>query len=133
MIGAESVTVPKAPTPAAEKPAQAQIDSSPKLGPYEAFEIASPEPNATVRSDTGELQVSLILAPAIVPVHRVQLLIDGHPVPGTVPGTQIALKAIVVGTHQLQAQILDELDVPVAYTDPVVFHMRRPVPASRLP
>jgi hypothetical protein len=107
--------------------------ASPGIGPYTAFEIALPEPNATVRNDTGDVQVSLILEPALQAEHRIRLLIDNQPISGIVPSTQVLLKEVNLGTHTLQAQIIDGQSTPVAATQTVTFHMRKPVPEPALP
>jgi hypothetical protein len=107
--------------------------ATPALGPYAAFEILLPEPNATVRNDTGDVQVSLIIEPALLPEHQIRLLIDNQPIAGVVPSTQVVLKEVTLGTHTLQAQITDGRSGQVASTNPVTFHLRKPVPESALP
>ena len=104
-----------------------------ETGPYETFEIASPEADAILRSDKGDLAVGLILVPALLPGHKLHLLMDDRAVAGDLPGTQMNLSGVTLGTHQLQAQVLDDLGVPVAYTAPVTFHMRKPVPETPPP
>jgi hypothetical protein len=115
---------------AALKPA---TETAAELGPYTAFEIASPAPGATVRSETGDLPVSLLLDPALMAAHKLRVMLDGQSVPGAVSGTQLTLKGLAYGSHRLQAQVLDDLDVPVAYTPAIDFHLRKPVPESALP
>jgi len=112
---------------------QPAAESGAQLGPYTAFEIASPAPGVTVRSETGDLPVSLLLDPALMPAHKLRVLLDGQLVPGAVPGTQATLKGIGYGSHRLQAEVLDDLDVPVAYTPAIDFHLRKPAPEAVLP
>lgn len=132
--GAQEVPIPQtAPPSQAEESERRPAASIADAGPYEAFEIASPETNATFRNEKGTVSVSLILAPAILAEHKIRLLVDDQPVPGDIPGTQLALNDMTVGTHRLQAQILDEFDVPIAYTEIVTVHMRKPIPENSLP
>ena len=98
------------------------------LGTYTAFEIVSPEPNVTLRDAQGQVRVSLLLEPPLAEGHRLQLRLDGQAVSGEARGTQMALDGLPYGSHRLQAEIIDELDVPVAYTTPVDFHLRKPLP-----
>jgi hypothetical protein len=132
--GAEYVELPggaTAPSPPPE-PQQPQVPDV-ELGPYETFEVALPEDGSTIRNQAGEVQLSLILIPPLQPEHRLQILVDGQPVPGDKPGTQVTLQGLVFGTHSLRAQILDDLDVPIAYTPQVTFHMRKPLPEGAAP
>ena len=59
------------------------------LGPYAQFEILAPEANATVRDAEGKVQVGLVLDPALMEGHRLQILVDDTLLSGEIPGTQI--------------------------------------------
>ena len=73
--GAEPLGVPvKKTPPAQQQPAPSQAS----LGPYTQFEILAPEPNATVRDAEGKVQVGLVLEPALMEGHRLQILVDEH-------------------------------------------------------
>lgn len=130
--GAQPVPVPTKKAPPAE--AETTQASAPgQLGPYTQLEIVSPEPNATVRDAEGRLELGLLLEPAPMEGHRLQILLDGTPIPGQVPGTQIILNGVRVGSHQVQARILDPLDKVVATSPVVNFHMRKPLPPEYQP
>lgn len=141
--GAKEVSVPKTAPPAAEEaakesdepgePAQAQGAAEADAGPYEAFEIASPEADATFRDENGSVPMSLTLIPSLRAEHRLRVIIDSRPLPGDVPGTQLVLNGLSLGTHSLQAQIIDDFDEPIASTATISFHMRKPVPEAELP
>ena len=132
--GAEPL--PSTPPPPQRPPASAEMAAEPggapggQSGPYEAFEIAAPAPDATLRGPAGGVQVGLILSPALFPGHRIQLLVDDLPVAGDVPGTQLLLRDLAPGTHSLQALILDDLERPVASTGRISFHVRRGPPEA---
>lgn len=103
------------------------------LGPYSGFEIVSPEANQTLRLESAGLPVSLLLDPPLMTGHRLELLVDGVPVPVEEPlGTQLSLNGLGFGTHVAEARILDASGV-VARSAPVSFHLRKPLPPGVLP
>jgi hypothetical protein len=102
-------------------------------GSYSRFEIVTPDPNETVRSAEGRVKVSLHLEPPLQPGHRLQILLDGKPVPGTEPTTQMELSGVSFGSHRLQVRIRDESDAQVASSPIVDFHLRKPLPENTLP
>jgi hypothetical protein len=125
--GAERL--PSTPPPPQRPPASAETPAEPggypggQSGPYEAFEIAAPAPDATLHEAAGGVQVGLVLSPALFPGHRIQLLVDDLPVAGEVPGTQLLLRDLTPGTHNLRALILDDRERPVASTARISFHV----------
>jgi hypothetical protein len=122
--GAETIGVPlkKAQPPQDGKATAGQ--ASP--GPYAQFEILTPEDNVTLQDAEGTVQIGLLLDPALMDGHRLQVLTDGTPVTGDVPGTQLRISGLPLGSHQLQAQILDGAGIPVASSSVVHFHLRKP-------
>jgi hypothetical protein len=127
--GAEAIglATKKASPPEREKapsPARGQ------LGPYTQFEIVTPEHNATVRDAQGQVDVGLVLEPTAPEGHRLQILLDGTPIAGEVPGTQMALTGVRVGSHLVQARILDARDKVIAATPVITFHLRKPLPTD---
>jgi len=104
------------------------------LGPYDAFEIASPEDNVTVRSDDREVPVSLLLSPPLQQGHQLQLQVNGVDIQGG-PGTdtQLRLSGLPLGSHRLQAQVVDDSGAVVARTAVVNVHIRNPLPEGALP
>ncbi len=102
-------------------------------GPYEAFEVVVPEPNATIRNNEGEVQIGLLIDPALMPEHRLHLELDGQRVPGGAAGAQVMLRGLSFGSHRLRALVVDQLDEVVAATPLVDFHLRKQLPESALP
>jgi hypothetical protein len=129
--GAQPVPVPtkKAPT----ESDQTQTPVPGQLGPYTQLDIVTPEPNATFRDAEGKVELGLLLEPAPMEGHRLQILLDGTPIPGDVPGTQILLTGVRVGSHQVQARIQDLLDKVVATSAVITFHVRKPLPPEYQP
>jgi hypothetical protein len=92
---------------------------------YEVLRILIPEPDATIRSNTGEVIVSATNEPALQPGHRYRLLLDGQPTaePGLSP--VFPLSNIDRGSHTLSVEILDEQGRIVERTASQPFHMQR--------
>jgi hypothetical protein len=130
--GAQPVPVPTKKTPPAESD-KTQTPAPGQLGPYTQLDIVTPEPNATMRDAEGKVELGLLLEPAPMEGHRLQILLDGTPIPGQVPGTQILLTGVRIGSHQVQARILDLLDKVVATSAVINFHVRKPLPPEQQP
>ncbi|PPK35785.1 penicillin-binding protein [Pseudomonas laurylsulfatiphila] len=112
------------PTPAAPSNAE---DSPEVQAPfhYDLLRILVPEPDATIRSNTGEIIVSATNEPALQPGHRYRLLLDGQPTaePGLSP--VFPLSNIDRGSHTLSVEILDEQGRIIERTASQPFHMQR--------
>ena len=129
VAGAQPVPLPAARPAEAAAPPVAAADP----GPYEAFEILSPEANATLRDSEGRVPISLLLDPPLMEGHRLRILLNEQPIHGDTPGTHLALEGLPFGSHRLRVEILDPFDVPVASTAPLDLHLRRPVPETAPP
>ena len=92
---------------------------------YDMLRVLVPEPDATVRSNAGELIVSVTNEPGLQRGHRYRLLLDGQPTaePGLSP--VFALSNIDRGRHNLSVEILDELGRTVERTANQPFQMLR--------
>jgi hypothetical protein len=92
---------------------------------YDMLRILVPETDATIRSSTGEIIVSVTNEPGLQPGHRYRLLLDGQPTaaPGLSP--VLPLSNIDRGTHNLSVEILDEQGRTVQRTANQPFHMLR--------
>ncbi len=134
LVGSEPVRIdvrdqtadPKAPGPETERPGA-------ESGPYDAFEVVVPEPNATIRHSEGEVQIGLLIDPSLISEHRLRLELDGQQVPGDAAGTQVILRGLSFGSHRVRALIVDQLDEVIATTPPVDFHLRKQIPEPALP
>jgi len=91
---------------------------------YYRFGIASPENDASVRQNAGNVTVEVALEPALSPDHRLQLLLDGTPV-RTGRETTFELVNVDRGTHSLSARVLDPSGAAVLESTPSVFHLQR--------
>jgi hypothetical protein len=124
ITGAEPLPVPLKKVPQPQATPAAPIPASP--GPYAQFEVLTPEPNATLRDAEGNLTVGLVLEPPLMAGHRLQLLLDGGPVTGEAPGTQLLIKGLPFGSHDIQAQILGAGGALIATSSTIRFHLRKP-------
>jgi hypothetical protein len=131
--GSDRVDIRSAVGPGNVETAAAEPSATVLLGPYSGFEIVSPEANQTLRLESASLPVSLLLDPPLMTGHRLELLVDGVPVPvGEALGAQLSLSGLSFGTHVAEARILDASGV-VARSAPVSFHLRKPLPPGVLP
>lgn len=92
---------------------------------YDMLRLLIPEPDATIRSNAGELIVSATSEPALQRGHRYRLLLDGQPIAGPGPSPVFALSDIDRGSHHLSVEILDEQGRTVERTANQPFHMLR--------
>lgn len=125
--GAETLDVPlrKVP-PAPARPNAPSASGQPSPGPYTQFAILTPEPGATVRDAEGQVQVGLLLDPPLMDDHRLEVILDGAPLGGDAPGTQLAIKGLAFGSHQLQAQVRDAAGTLVATSPVIPFSLLKP-------
>lgn len=126
--GAAPMDLP--PVPVFESP-DIQVDLTPppqpdEAGTYQAFAIADPEREATVRNDDGVLDVHLRVEPELKPGHRVQLYLDGQPVGPPKPSPDLRLSGIYRGAHTVSAAIVNGTGQTLAEAGPVTFYMHRP-------
>ena len=75
---------------------------------YSLLTLTSPEPDASIWDNTGDLLVVYTLEPALKTKigHRMVVLVNGEAL-APVNGTRVELKNVDRGTHQLQARIID--------------------------
>ncbi|WPN57652.1 DUF4124 domain-containing protein [Pseudomonas sp. P9_31] len=92
---------------------------------YDMLRVLVPEPDATIRSNAGELIASVTSEPALQRGHRYRLLLDGQPTAEPGPSPVFALSNIDRGTHNLSVEILDEQGRIVERTANQPFHMLR--------
>ena len=102
-------------------------------GPYDSFEILNPQPNQTVRDAAGRIALSLLIEPPLSTDHRLQILVNGQPVPGNNRLPQVTIRGLAFGSNRVQARIHDDLDETIASSAVVDFHLRKPLPEEPRP
>ena len=108
---AEEVAIDAPQTFTAAKPTRifTKTDPAPiNTGPaYDSLKISSPENNAAIRSNAGNLTVIILVDPALQPNHSIQLLVDGALNTTTTSPGPVSLTNLDRGTHQFQAQVIE--------------------------
>lgn len=88
------------PNPAKYRPSAPKSESF----SYESFTVTSPENGAGIRSNNGNVSISLSLEPALNPGHKIIVLMDGKEI-GT--GLSVSLQNVDRGTHSISAKVVD--------------------------
>lgn len=129
--GSKPVDLPPLPTYSAPKyraPEPAgDASGEPGAKGYSSLRIQQPEPDATIRDNTGAVPVAVAIEPKLNQAagHRLQFLLDGQPVGD--PGTQTSttLSNVDRGTHQVQAAVFDASGNELKRSDSVRFYLHR--------
>ncbi|MCI0401806.1 MAG: DUF4124 domain-containing protein [Gammaproteobacteria bacterium] len=104
-----------------------EVPPPPEFPGYEQVAIVSPENDAAVRENAGNVTVTVALEPALQTTlgHRIALFVDGAQVsePGT--ATQFSLINMDRGTHTLEAKVIDSDGKAIASSPPSEFHLLR--------
>lgn len=118
-------TISPPPTPA--QPAAAAQPAPGQDTGYSLIEILTPDQEATIRDNQGNVAVVVGLSPNLRSGRgeRLQLLLDGAPAsqPGT--STRFELQNVDRGTHQVQAVVVDARGRTLASSEPVTFFLHR--------
>ncbi len=88
------------PNPAKYKPSA----SKPESFSYKSFTVTSPENGATVRSNNGNVSISLSLEPALNPGHKIIISMDGQQIGS---GLSVSLQSVDRGVHSISAKVVD--------------------------
>lgn len=91
---------------------------------YTEFRITSPDDDAAIRDNAGNVNVDLSLKPALRSGDEIDLLLDGQSVGGG-KKTAITLTQMDRGTHSLQAVVKDSSGKVVARSNTVTFTLQR--------
>ncbi|MDF1642896.1 MAG: hypothetical protein P1U80_01765 [Pseudomonadales bacterium] len=93
---------------------------------YSTLLIQSPSKDQVIRNTSGNLSISVSIAPPLQENHRIQVLIDGATVSEPQQETDFELTEIYRGTHQLSVQIIDTSDNSIIKTSsPVQVHVKQ--------
>jgi hypothetical protein len=94
--------------------------------PYRRVAILQPGAGETLWNIGGRLDVQLDIDPSVRGAHRLQVRLDGEPVPG-VPeaGTQFTIGNVFRGAHTLTAAVVDAEGRELAASAPVQFFVQQ--------
>lgn len=88
-------------------------------------EINSPQPNTTIRDNTGSLYISGSIKPQFIRGFKVQLFLDGQAYKVPQQHTMFSLHNIDRGEHMIKLQLTDDSGKVIALSEPVTFYMHR--------
>lgn len=100
-------------------PAEASAKAS-----YTQFAIVSPTDDQAVRSNTGEVSISINLDPSLHAKHAIVVSVNGQPI-GKGSSTTLTLQNLPRGTHTVQAAVVDESGKEIVRSETVTFHVLR--------
>lgn len=92
---------------------------------YESVRIVSPQAEATLRSNSGDLEVRVEVQPALQPQHWLLLRMDGQEMGELQKGGGFQLSNIDRGSHQLLVEVVDQDRAVIAQSSPVTIHLHR--------
>lgn len=124
--GAEKMDIPDAQTVKSPSAGKFHYQPPPKSPPpaYSSVAITSPDDDASVRQNDGNISVQVAVQPALQNQDTLQLHMDGKIV-GTGSSTSFSLNNVDRGTHTLQAVVVDNTGKTLASSATVTFHLLR--------
>jgi hypothetical protein len=101
-------------------------DDKKELG-YTSLVINKPEDDSVVRDNTGTVNISYTLTPALDKTrgHRFSVALDGKQLKTKGTTSEVQLSDIDRGTHTIQIHVVDEQDKVLISSKPTTFHMKR--------
>jgi hypothetical protein len=124
--GAEQVELPKAntytPTVTETAPRAKEIKTAPG---YTDIAIVKPEMNATIRSNLGDVSVSIDLKPTLRPGDSITLFMDGKELLKNKRQTSFALSGIDRGSHTLRATVIGANGEELISSKSTLFHLHK--------
>lgn len=90
---------------------------------YERLAVVQPAPEETLWNIAGQLTVRLSLQPTLRQGDRVRVYLDGER--REVQGLQFELQEVWRGTHNLQAEIVNEAGALMIRSEPVRFYVHQ--------
>lgn len=102
------------------------LDINPKVI-EDKFEVSitQPEPNQTIRDNTGSLLVQGRIKPLFKQGFKIRLLLDNEIYKKPQSFAQFRLSNIDRGEHQLKLELIDDKGKVIASSTPVTFYMHR--------
>ncbi len=91
---------------------------------YELLQITTPENGTSLRNITG-LAIAAQLVPNLRDQHRIRFVDNGTPLKEPTRSLAIKLNNVDRGTHQYQAQVLDEKGTVLISSEPVSVHIHK--------
>jgi hypothetical protein len=107
-------------------PDQQADEARAAAGEYATFSIVKPTDNETIRNQEGTVPVGISLEPNLAEGHVIHLFVDGTKLDSDIKQTQLILQQLGLGTHSLQAKIVNNEGVSLKESNSITFHLRQP-------
>jgi hypothetical protein len=96
----------------------------PDLAPkYTGLDVTNPAAEETLWNIEAVLNVDLELTPSLMPGHQIRVYFDG--MPRIVSSTNFQLQQVYRGTHNLQAEIINEIGTLLIRSRPIRFYVQQ--------
>ncbi len=116
-------------TPAVKVPPKPVKKTTPEPAPtaYSDLKIVSPQQDATIRSNPGNVTVEFQLVPALNTElgHSVSVLLDGTPARDNITTNRVQLTNVDRGTHNITILVKDNKGRTLRSSDSVTIHLHR--------
>ncbi len=106
------------------KPVTSTTTSKESKFKYELLQITTPEHDTTLRN-ISDLSIAVQLVPALQEQHKIQFTDNGTPLKDPARSLAIRLSDVARGTHQFQAQVLDEKGAILITSAAVSVHVHK--------
>lgn len=105
---------------------QQEDESDDQLDYYSSLNITSPKEDQAIRSNNGQLTITLDVQPPldVASGHQIRIVIDDEIV-GVGQSSSITLSEVYRGTHVLYAEIIDSQENIIQSSPSVTFHLLR--------
>lgn len=119
------------PAPTADSSRSVQDNHRPAAGKaYQQLAITSPAHDSAIRSNEGDLTLTVITDPPLSGSHLLKVALDGVVSQTGVPGTgaatyQLTLNNIDRGSHEVAAVVVDARGGEIQRSPPITVHLQR--------
>lgn len=127
--GAEELIPPKLQVmPAVKiKPKPEAAIEEKQIAQYTAFKITNPKNGATLRSNTGNISITLALEPKLNTRagHYINVFINGVAVAKKTSRLKLTLNNLDRGTHSIQAELREKSGKLIIFSNNIIIHILR--------
>ncbi len=111
--------------PALKAPETKSSGKTSSVSVYDSVRIVQPGADSTIPPGQLDLIVQISTSPAIALNHRIQLLFDGAPWGDPAAATSFVIDNLIRGSHQLQAQVINDIGEVIASSPSVTIYVKR--------
>lgn len=118
-------TPPSLPDSTAGSPSNDGDNEQGVAGAYDSIAIVSPSPDEPIRSNEGQVNISVELIPGLRAGHKIRVYLDGTQASDDLDSTQISLQEVDRGTHTLGVGVVDANGEELKRSETISFHLLR--------